>query len=64
MLILQRKVGEVVNIGANVTIKVLAVSGRSIRLGIQAPRTLPVWRAELVENGAKSPSNLLPLASS
>jgi len=46
MLVLRRKIGEEVKIGADVVIKVLAVNGRSIRLGIDAPRTLPVWRGE------------------
>jgi carbon storage regulator len=48
MLVLRRKIGEEVKIGTDVVIKVLAVNGRSIRLGIEAPRTLPVWRGEWV----------------
>ncbi len=46
MLVLRRKIGEEVRIGENVIVKVLAVNGRAIRLGIEAPEYIPIWRAE------------------
>jgi carbon storage regulator len=55
MLVLRRKIGEEIKIGDNVVVKVLAVNGRSIRLGIDAPRVMPVWRGEWVGHGAKAP---------
>jgi carbon storage regulator len=47
MLVLSRKQGEQLQIGDNVTITVLAVRGRKLTLGIQAPRGVRILRAEL-----------------
>lgn len=47
MLILSRRVGEAVTIGADVTITVLSVKGNQIRLGIQAPKSVAVHRQEI-----------------
>lgn len=52
MLVLSRRVGESVVIGAGspdaVTITVLEVRGDVIRVGIDAPRTVAIHRAELL----------------
>ncbi|MDX1605645.1 MAG: carbon storage regulator CsrA [Candidatus Competibacterales bacterium] len=47
MLILTRRVGETLMIGDDVQVTVLAVKGHQIRLGIQAPRDVPVHREEI-----------------
>lgn len=47
MLILTRRSGEAINIGADIELTVLEVSGDHVRLGIQAPRHVPVLRKEL-----------------
>jgi carbon storage regulator len=49
MLILTRNIGQTVNIGDNITVTVLAVHGGQIRLGIAAPRDVPVHREEIYE---------------
>lgn len=49
MLILTRNIGQTVNIGDNITVTVLAISGGQIRLGIAAPRDVPVHREEIYE---------------
>jgi len=50
MLILTRRVGEIVRIGDDVTVTVLAVKGASqVRLGIEAPKNIPVHREEIFE---------------
>jgi carbon storage regulator len=50
MLILTRWVGEIVRIGDDVTVTVLAVKGASqVRLGIEAPKSVPVLREEIFE---------------
>ncbi len=47
MLILSRRIGEKIVIGDNVTITVLGVKGNQIRVGIEAPRDVPVHREEI-----------------
>lgn len=49
MLILTRRVGETVMIGDNVTITVLGVKGNQVRVGINAPKNVPVHREEIYE---------------
>jgi carbon storage regulator len=47
MLVLSRKVGELIQVGSDVVVRVLAVQGNRIRLGIVAPAIVPVVRGEL-----------------
>jgi len=49
MLILTRRVGEVVRIGEEVSVTVLGVKGNQVRIGIEAPKTVPVHREEIFE---------------
>ena len=51
MLVLTRNTKEKLIIGADaeITIHVLAVRGSQVRLGIEAPRCIPVHRAEIFE---------------
>jgi carbon storage regulator len=49
MLIITRRQGERIMIGDDVVITVLEVSGSSVRIGIEAPRSTPVYREELLE---------------
>ena len=48
MLVLSRRVGESIVIGDDVTITVLEVRGDVARIGINAPRSVTVHRAELL----------------
>lgn len=48
MLVLSRRVGESVVVGDDVTITVLEVRGDVVRVGIDAPRSVAVHRAELL----------------
>jgi carbon storage regulator len=48
MLILTRKLGETINIGENVEVKVLRVRGSQVQLGISAPPEIKVMRQEIV----------------
>lgn len=48
MLVLTRKKSEAIHIGDEVTIKVIDVRGKTVRLGIEAPDHVSILRAELV----------------
>ncbi len=47
MLVLTRKVGERIKIGEDITITVLEVKGNKVKLGIEAPGSYRILRAEL-----------------
>jgi carbon storage regulator len=49
MLVLSRRIGESVVVGDDITITVLEVRGDVVRVGIDAPRSVAVHRAELLE---------------
>ncbi len=49
MLILTRRVGETLVIGDQVTITVLGVKGNQVRVGINAPKNVPVHREEIYQ---------------
>ena len=49
MLILTRKVGETVAIGDDILISIVEIKGNQIKLGIQAPKSVQVHRAEVYQ---------------
>ena len=56
MLILTRKEGESIRIGPDVICQVMEISGKRVRIGIQAPDTIKIMRQELYQ--AVKESNL------
>ena len=62
MLIITRRPGEKIMLGDDVVVEVIEVSGSSVRLGIAAPKSVPVyreeiWRAVRDENAAAATSD-------
>jgi carbon storage regulator len=49
MLVLTRKPGEKIHIGSNLTISVITVSENQVKIGIDAPPEVKIYRAELYE---------------
>ena len=49
MLVLSRKKGESIIIGDNIEISIIDIQGDTIRLGINAPREIQIYRKELYE---------------
>lgn len=49
MLVLSRKVGEVINIGDDIQIKVIGIEGNRVKLAVGAPRSIQVCLAEKLE---------------
>lgn len=49
MLVLTRKLGETIVIGDNIVIKVVDIHGKQIRLGIEAPIEISIFRGEIYE---------------
>ena len=47
MLVLTRKIGEQIVIDDNITVTIVAIEGNKVRLGVTAPRSCRVDRAEV-----------------
>ena len=47
MLVLTRKGNQSIMIGDDIEISVLAITGEKVRIGIEAPRSVPVFRKEV-----------------
>ncbi len=54
MLVLSRKINQSIMIGDNVRIVVVAVDRDQVKLGIEAPREVPVHRSEIYEEIQRS----------
>lgn len=65
MLIITRRTGEKIMIGDDVVVEIMEVSGSSVRVGIAAPKRIPVYREEIwtavkEENAAAAASPAIP----
>lgn len=53
MLVLSRKQGQEINIGPDITITVVSVNGGQVRIGIDAPKSVPVIRPDAINKQPK-----------
>jgi carbon storage regulator len=51
MLVLTRKLHESIVIDGNISVTVVSIRGNQVRLGITAPRSVAIYRAELTGQG-------------
>jgi len=49
MLVISRKKGQQIQIAEDLVVTVLAVKGKNVRLGIDAPKSIPIRRREVYE---------------
>ena len=49
MLVLTRKVDECINIGDDIVVRVIDANQGNVRLGIEAPRNVSIYRQEIYE---------------
>ncbi|MHC8382925.1 carbon storage regulator CsrA [Pseudomonas sp. LB3P14] len=49
MLVLSRVVGELISIGDDISVRIVAVNGNTVRFGVEAPPNVNVHRAEVYD---------------
>ena len=62
MLIITRRAGERIMVGDDIVVEIMEIVGNSVRVGISAPRSVPVYREEIYaavrdEDGGAADSN-------
>jgi carbon storage regulator len=67
MLIITRRPGEKIVLGDEIVVTVMEISGQTVRIGIDAPQSVPVYREEIWEAvkqeneaAARAPGDALP----
>lgn len=49
MLVLTRRLGEAINIGEDITITIVDIDGKQVKLGVIAPRDVEIFREEVYD---------------
>jgi carbon storage regulator len=60
MLVLSRKLGETVCIGTDITLSIVELKGNRVRIGIEAPKQIEIWRGELCVEPSPSAAGTFP----
>jgi carbon storage regulator len=63
MLVLSRKLNELIIIGDRIKITVVGLRGNQVRLGIEAPGDVTIMRQELLDAGGRSGASGTPVAA-
>lgn len=63
MLVLSRKSGESLIIGSQIVVKVLKIEGDSVKIGIEAPLEVPVYREEVYREIKENNKQAVTLAT-
>ena len=58
MLVLKRNLMQTIEIGENIRVTVVEIKGDSVKLGIEAPKDIKVWREELRRRIERLPERL------
>ncbi len=64
MLVLSRKVNETIKISDDIEIRILEVKGDTVRIGIEAPKSVDILRGELVHSISETNTEATALDSS
>jgi carbon storage regulator len=49
VLVISRKLGDKFQIGSDITIRIVRIRGNAVRIGIEAPDDMPIYRVEVLE---------------
>ncbi len=58
MLVLSRRKGEAVMIGTDVTVVILGINGRQVSVGIEAPKSTGIYRAEIPPDARRNKNHV------
>lgn len=61
MLVLSRKSQETIKIGDDIEIRIIEVKGDTVRIGIDAPKSVDILRGELVQSISETNSEALTI---
>jgi len=61
MLVLTRKSMQHIQIGDDIVVTVVEVGGNKVRLGIDAPKEIPIRRSELSDINPRLPTDVVPV---